>query len=105
LIKNKLPEGTFINLNVPYLPYSELKGFCITRQGIRVYHDALVKRKDPRGKPYFWIGGPAPTGVVEKDTDYGAIKSGYVSVTPLKLDLTAESAIRTLKDWKIKIRK
>ena len=100
-----MPEGTLINLNVPYLPYAELKGFCITRQGVRLYHDMLVRRKDPRGKPYYWIGGPAPTGVPEKDTDYGAIKSGYVSITPLKLDLTAEPAIRTFKSWKFTLKK
>jgi 5'-nucleotidase len=99
-----LPAGTFLNLNVPCLPYESLKGYCITRQGIRLYHDVLVRRKDPRGKPYYWIGGPAPTGVPEKDTDYGAIKSGYVSITPLKLDLTAEPAIRVLKNWKFKLK-
>jgi 5'-nucleotidase len=100
VMKNNLPEGIFINLNIPYLPYESIKGFCITRQGIRLYHDVLVRRKDPRGKPYYWIGGPAPTGVREKDTDYGAIKSGYVSITPLELDLTAASAIKTMKTWK-----
>lgn len=100
-----LPEGTFININVPYLSYESLKGYCITRQGIRLYHDVLVRRKDPRGKPYYWIGGPAPTGIPEKDTDYGGMKSGYVSVTPLKLDLTAESAIQKIKAWKLKLKK
>ncbi len=104
VMAKSLPAGTFININVPYLPYENLKGYCITRQGIRLYHDILVRRKDPRGKPYYWIGGPAPTGVPEKDTDYGAIKSGYVSITPLKLDLTSEPAIRTLKSWKFKLK-
>ena len=104
IMEKGLPDGTLINLNVPYLNYQELKGFCITRMGTRLYHDELVRRKDPRGKPYYWIGGPAPTGVPEKDTDYGAIKSGYVSITPLKLDFTAEPVIKTLKGWKFKLR-
>lgn len=63
-----------------------------------MYRDQLDQRKDPRGKSYFWIGGEAPTGVVEEGTDYGAIKAGYISVTPLQLDLTAYSALEVLKE-------
>lgn len=83
------PPRTVVNINVPYLKDEEIQGVLITRQGQRVYRDVLDHRKDPRGKSYYWIGGEAPTGVVEDGTDYGAIKSGYVSVTPLQLDLTA----------------
>jgi 5'-nucleotidase len=54
---------------------------------------------DPRGRPYYWIGGEAPTGVSEEGTDFGAIKSGYVSITPLQLDLTAREAIVEMKKW------
>ncbi len=103
VMKNGMPENVLLNLNVPDLPIEKIKGFAITRQGLRLYHDELVRRIDPRGKPYYWIGGDAPTGVLEKNTDYGAMKEGYASVTPLKLDMTADHAIRTLKDWKIKI--
>ena len=104
VMKNGMPEDVLLNLNVPYLPLEKMKGFAITRQGLRLYHDELVRRKDPRGKPYYWIGGDAPTGVLEKDTDYGAMKEGYASVTPLKLNMTADQAIRKIKDWKIKIK-
>jgi len=76
-----------------------LKGYMITRQGLRVYRDALDKRIDPRGKPYYWIGGDAPTGVDEPGTDFGALQAGYVSITPLQLDLTAREAMDTLKGW------
>ncbi len=103
VIKNGMPENVLLNLNVPYLSLDKIKGFSITRQGLRLYHDELVRRLDPRGKPYFWIGGAAPTGVPEKDTDYGAMKEGFASVTPLKLDMTAEQVISTLKGWKISI--
>ena len=72
----------------------------ITRQGLRVYRDALDARTDPRGKPYYWIGGEFPIGVHEEGTDYGAIKAGYVSITPLQLDLTAREAMETMKKWK-----
>jgi 5'-nucleotidase len=95
-----LPGATLLNVNVPYRREDELKGYMITRQGLRVYRDALDKRIDPRGKPYYWIGGQAPTGVVEEGTDVGALSEGYVSITPLQLDLTNYKAMDVLKKWK-----
>jgi 5'-nucleotidase len=94
-----LPEGVLLNVNVPYLQDAEMRGAMVTRQGLRVYRDALDKRLDPRGRPYYWIGGDAPTGIVEDGTDYGALKAGFVSITPLQLDLTAREAIATLGHW------
>ena len=94
-----LPEGVLLNVNVPYLKENELKGFMITLQGLRVYRDALDARTDPRGKPYYWIGGEFPTGIQEEGTDYGAIKAGYVSITPMQLDLTARGVMETMKKW------
>jgi len=95
-----LPEGVLLNVNVPYLKEEEIKGFMITRQGLRVYRDALDARTDPRGKPYYWIGGEFPIGILEEGTDYGAIKAGYVSITPLQLDLTAREVMDKLRKWK-----
>ncbi|GAB4544520.1 MAG: 5'/3'-nucleotidase SurE [Anaerolineales bacterium] len=100
VIADGLPEGVVLNINVPYLKEDELKGYMITRQGLRVYRDALDERVDPRGKPYYWIGGEAPTGVIEEGTDFGALAAGYVSITPLQLDLTHYKAIEVLKKWK-----
>jgi 5'-nucleotidase len=94
-----LPEGVLLNVNVPYLQDDAFKGYMITRQGLRVYHDALDARIDPRGKPYYWIGGDIPTGVVEDGTDFGALSAGYVSITPLQLDLTDRPALEALKSW------
>ena len=99
VLSDGLPEGVVLNLNVPYLPESELKGYMVTRQGLRVYRDALDVRADPRGKPYYWIGGEAPTGVDEPGTDFGALRAGYVSITPLQLDLTHLKAMDVLKQW------
>jgi 5'-nucleotidase len=93
--QSDLPQDTILNVNVPYRPFSEMKGFRITRQGMRIYRDELIRRLDPRGKPYYWIGGEAPTGVEEPGTDFGALLAGYVSITPIQLDLTSE----TLKNW------
>jgi len=100
VIADELLDGVVMNINVPYLKEEELKGYMITRQGLRVYRDALEERIDPRGKPYFWIGGEAPTGVDEPGTDFGALRAGYVSITPLQLDLTFYKAMDVLKKWK-----
>jgi len=101
MMDSGFPKSTVININVPYLAEEEIKGVQITRQGLRVYRDELLKREDPRGKNYYWIGGQAPIGVEEDGTDYGAIKSGYVSLTPIQLDLTAYQAMDALQkvDW------
>jgi len=99
VIANGLPEGVLLNVNVPYLKEDEFKGYLVTRQGLRVYRDALVKREDPRGRPYYWIGGEAPTGVPESGTDFGALGEGYVSITPLQLDLTAHKVLESMQKW------
>ena len=99
VIENGLPEESLLNINVPYLPFEQIKGLLITRQGLRVYRDLLVSREDPRGRPYYWIGGEAPTGVPEEGTDIGALSEGFVSVTPLHLDMTAYRSMETMRDW------
>ncbi|MFN0187778.1 MAG: 5'/3'-nucleotidase SurE [Bacteroidia bacterium] len=99
VIADGLPKDVVVNVNVPYLKENELKGFMITRQGLRVYRDELVVREDPRGKPYYWIGGEAPTGIDESGTDFGALKAGYVSITPLQLDLTSYKSMDVLEKW------
>jgi len=98
-LDKKLPKNTLLNVNIPYCKIEEIKGFRITRQGLRVYRDELVKREDPRGVPYYWIGGDAPTGVPEEGTDIGALNSCYVSITPLTLDLTAHALAEEMESW------
>jgi len=100
VMENGLPKDTLLNVNIPFLPYEQIKGIRITRQGLRVYRDLLVSREDPRGRPYYWIGGDAPTGVPEEGTDFGALADGAVSVTPLHLDLTAYRAMEDMRTWK-----
>ncbi|MCL4561552.1 MAG: 5'/3'-nucleotidase SurE [Chloroflexi bacterium] len=95
----RLPQHTLLNVNVPYLPDDQIRGIQITRQGLRIYRDQLVRRTDPRGKPYYWIGGDAPTGVPEEGTDIGALAAGYVSITPLQLDLTSYTLIEAMRAW------
>jgi 5'-nucleotidase len=94
-----LAPNVLLNVNVPYLLYEQLKGIRITRMGLRVYHDKLDQRLDPRGKPYYWTAGDAPTGIPDRGTDIGMLAEGWVSVTPIQLDLTAYHAIPDLNSW------
>jgi 5'-nucleotidase len=99
LVRQKLPPYVLLNINVPYLAAGEIKGLRISRQGLRIYRDELVRREDPRGRPYYWIGGQAPTGVAESGTDFGDLVEGYVSITPIQLDLTAYAILDQLRSW------
>ena len=100
VIEQGLPTNTLLNVNVPYLKDDEIKGIQITKLGLRVYRDELVIRDDPHGRPYYWIGGEVPTGVNEKGTDFGALTEGYVSITPLELDMTAHKFQKEMQSWK-----
>ena len=85
--KEPMPEGVLYNVNVPNLPLSELKGVRVTRKGIRRYVDKIKTVKSPSGEETYWIGGHIDD-VLEDDTDVNAVKEGYVSVTPIQLDMT-----------------
>lgn len=99
VLQHDLPKGTFLNVNVPYVPREQFQGIRLTRQGLRVYRDRLDKRTDPRGNDYYWIGGDRPTGVPHEGTDVGALFAQYASVTPLELDLTAFHAMPLMEAW------
>ncbi len=96
-----LPPRTFLNLNIPAVPEEEIAGVLITREGLRIYHNRLIQRVDPKGRAYYWIGGDYPTGVVEEGTDLWALAHNYVSITPLQLDLTHHDAIPQLEAWNV----
>ena len=96
VLEHGLPSEVLLNVNVPHMPLEALKGVRLTRMGQRVYRDQLVRREDPWGKPYYWIGGEPPTGLPEEGTDIGALAQGYVSITPLQLDMTAYRAFDAL---------
>jgi 5'-nucleotidase len=100
VLADGLPDDVILNVNVPYSKEDDLKGYMVTRQGLRVYRDSIDRRLDPRGRPYYWIGGEAPTGIDEEGTDVGALAAGYVSITPLQLYLTNYRAMEVLKKLK-----
>ena len=98
VVKNSQLTNLLLNVNIPYLQEEQVKGILITRQGMRVYRDRLDRRLDPRGKPYYWIGGDAPTAIPDEGTDFGALEQGYVSITPLHLDMTDFNGLNSIRE-------
>ena len=101
VIEHKLPANTLLNVNLPNVPWSHIKGVELTRLGLRVYRDELVRRKDPRGRPYYWIGGLPPKGLAEHGTDIWALENNLISVTPINLDMTSYRMLEELKRWQL----
>ena len=92
-----LPEFCAINVNVPNLPYEKIKGFRVTRQSRRRYRDYFEARRDPYGNTYYWMLGDVIEDDTSPDSDYLAVKEGYVSITPITIFLTAEDVYKELK--------
>jgi 5'-nucleotidase len=99
ILEHGLSPGELINVNVPAVSPEEFGGVEVTRLGKRVYQDSLIQRVDPRGIPYFWIGGPPPSGLAVPGTDFHAVVNRRVAVTPIHLDLTGRRLLRRLKTW------
>jgi len=97
VLEKGMPEDTYLNVNVPNLPYEEIKGIMLTRQGKRAYKERVFKYLDPYGKPLYWIAAEEFGWEAQEGTDYWAVLHGYVSVTPLQLDLTNYGAFEKLK--------
>ncbi|OOG24556.1 5'/3'-nucleotidase SurE [Thioalkalivibrio denitrificans] len=94
-----LPANTILNVNVPHLPWSEIRGFQATRLGHRHKSEPVVCSEDPRGRPIYWVGPAGPEQDSGPGTDFHAVRSGYVSVTPIQVDLTRYDAIDTVANW------
>jgi 5'-nucleotidase len=99
LQEETLPPDTILNVNVPDLPFGELKGFEATRLGYRHRSEPVVETKDPKGRPVFWVGAAGAGQDAGAGTDFYAVEHGRVSVTPLQIDLTRHSAISSLAKW------
>ncbi len=97
VMEHGLPPGVFLNVNIPCCPPAQIAGVAITRLGRRVYRDLLIERQDPRGQPYYWIGGEPPGGHLDEGTDIWAVAHRYISITPVHLDMTAHDLIPELK--------
>lgn len=94
-----LPKETILNVNVPDLPLGDVAGISVTRLGHRHKSEPVIRTADPRGRPIYWIGESGAEQDAGPGTDFFAIKHGYVSVTPLQVDLTRHSALDELRSW------
>ncbi len=103
ILRRGLPQGTLLNVNVPNLGRDAVRGWAVTRQGRRVYSETVVRKVDPRGHAYYWIGGAAPTWEQSGGTDFEAVRDGWVSVTPLHVDLTNHEVLEELRSWKLSL--
>lgn len=101
VLERRLETDVLLNVNVPMIPPDEIRGVQITRLGHRIYRDVLLERQDPRGQTYYWIGGEMPTGQADEGTDVKAVADGYVSITPIHLDLTNHRLIQELESWNL----
>ena len=94
-----LKSREIININVPDLPYDEIKGIKVCHLGYRSASAEIIKQQDPRGEFIYWIGPAGLPEYEQEGTDFYAVKQGYVSITPIQADMTAHHSLQALQDW------
>jgi 5'-nucleotidase len=99
--REEFPAETLLNVNLPPIDPSSVKGVRVTRLGRRVYTDSITRARDPSGREYFWIGGGGVSWSAGDGTDFRAVQDGYVSVTPLHLDLTNYKLLAEVEQWEL----
>lgn len=97
LLRFPLGRNRLLNVNIPNLPAEQIRGVRVTRLGSRQYHDSVVEQRDPRGRNYYWVGGSGPEWAEDSHSDASAVRQGFVSVTPLLVDLTDYRALVELE--------
>ncbi|MFC4312169.1 5'/3'-nucleotidase SurE [Steroidobacter flavus] len=97
--RSPLHQATILNVNVPDVPYDQLRGYQATRLGFRHRSDPIVKMSDPRGRPVYWVGPAGGSQDSGPGTDFHAVANNYVSVTPLQIDLTRHSMLEDMSNW------
>ena len=99
--ENGLPAETLLNVNVPNLPWKQIKGYAVTRMGRSRFVETFDRRTDPRGNVYYWMDGDIELLGDVTDTDLEALNNGFISLTPLWFDLTHTAALASLKKWRM----
>jgi len=97
------PADTLFNVNLPPIDVAKVKGIRITSLGKRRYSDSLTKALDPNGREYYWIGGGEVSWTGAEDSDFTAVREGYISVTPLHLDLTNYKLLEEIRGWRLSL--
>jgi len=95
----EFPPHLLLNINLPDIPGDEVKGFKVTKLGSRYFSESLTRMKDPWGKEVYWIGGGEITWTGDAESDHRAVHDGYVSITPLHMDLTSYGLFETVRGW------
>ena len=95
----EIPPNTLLNINLPDVPVGEVRGVKVTKLGSRFFSESLTRMKDPWGKEVFWIGGGEITWTGDAESDHQAVHDGYISITPLHLDLTSYGLFETVRGW------
>jgi 5'-nucleotidase len=103
VLERGLPPKVLLNVNVPNLPRSEIRGIRVTRQGDSQYEESYALGEDPRGQPYYWLAGSYRMRDDDPETDAWALANGYVSITPVTFDLTAHGARQALTGWRWRV--
>jgi 5'-nucleotidase len=99
MIRQPLDPQTILSVNIPHLPLAQIRGFKTTRLGHRHRAERVTRALDPRGRPVFWVGRAGEGEDVGPGTDFHAVTEGFVSVTPLQVDLTRHTALPALAAW------
>jgi 5'-nucleotidase len=99
----EFPPSTLLNVNLPALDPDDVRGIRITSLGERRYSDSLTRAVDPSGREYFWIGGGATHWTGNQESDFKAVEDGYISVTPLHLDLTNYDLLEEIRGWDLEL--
>ena len=99
-LRNKpLQQTSILNVNVPDIPWSEIRGYKITRLGNRHKSEGVIRQTDPRGDPIYWVGPPGAAQDAGEGTDFHAIEHNFISITPLQIDLTRYDSLQYIEDW------
>lgn len=101
VLKDGLPAGIILNVNIPNVTSGKIKGYVFTRQGKRSYGGIIVEKLDPRGRKYYWIGGDKPQFEDIEFSDCNAVLDNWIAITPLRVNLTDTEALKQLKNWKL----
>jgi 5'-nucleotidase len=94
-----IPSNSILNINVPDLPWEEIRGFQATRLGARHKSEGVVKEQDPRGETIYWVGPPGNEQDAGEGTDFFAVRHGFISITPLQIDLTRYDSLQKIQHW------
>lgn len=98
---DEFPRDTLLNVNLPAIPGDQVKGVKVTTLGSRVFSEEIARMKDPWGREIYWIGGGRATWSGGEDSDFQAVRNGYISVTPLHVDLTNYEFLETVRSWSL----